>query len=105
MDHSIEFADPGKLEGEPDDVRRAALIQLDLALQTLDDLLADTEVQVRNAFMSDILGRRGRPTADADDRNLVEQWEDSPGGRWFAETRQQIDDLRATLQTIRDLYN
>lgn len=107
MDNEITFVDPGTLEGEPDEVREAALHQLDLTLATLDELVEATEIQVRNAFMSDILGRRGRPTAMQinDDRNMVEQWEDSAGGRWFQTMREDIADMRLTLAGIRMLGN
>lgn len=81
---TIKFTAPREIEGSTDEVLKATLSQLEAAAPTIHELLDQSMVQVRNAWMSFELG--ADPELSSED--LATKWNAS-------ELRQEVEHVRA----------
>lgn len=87
---TIKFTAPREIEGSPEDVLKATLSQLEAAAPAIHELLEQSMVQVRNAWMTFELN--AEPDLDPDE--LRARWESS-------DLRKDVEHVRAAALLVR----
>ncbi len=87
---TIQFTPPRDIEGSPEDVLKATLSQLDSVAPAIAELLEQSMVQVRNAWLTFELNA----DPDATPAELSERWEAS-------DLKQDCEHVRAAGLLIR----
>lgn len=97
----VQGTKPSQIDGDPNTVRDLTVQQLVDVTNVYAELVEESIIQIRNAGMSDILSRRGRPPED-EVSGLLEEWQTTTEATilWVLQHR-----VASLLEIVRDVQN